>query len=482
MPKLRWTFYFLLMALAGWSLVSSCSKKSAGPEEPTRPAAPTNLVGTALDSVSISLSWQDNSSNEDGFRIYYSLDGQHWPVKGTAEANCTSYVATDYLPATEYTFRVKAFNSVGESDFSNTAVVQTPAYYIPPAPDSVMAQALSHTRVMVTWIDLLFDELGYAVQRRIDPDTFVTIHTTGPDTTVYYDDGLTPATLYYYRVGSVGLEAIGWSPADTALTWPDRVPNAPSDLEAEVLMGTGVQLSWQDNSYNEFYFIINRADEAAGFVRLDSVAANDTTYLDEAVVENHTYLYEVQASGSMGDSESSNQVSVYYAHTSAGAIPLAPGNEWDYDVYDVDGDYDYWVDVMRVHLFDSVPWFLMREENGGVDTSRYLRNMESIVEGSGVFYREQGSPLERLLWKYPALEGDYYYVETDCVLVASTKDSVEFLEGMFRDCYLYKRFPVDHTVVETLIKPHVGIVRVMVLDGHEPLSVQKLVSYTILGP
>jgi hypothetical protein len=410
------------------------------------------------------------------------LGGQQWGLNTTTQADCTHYLAEDLVPATQYSYRIKAFNSMGESDFSNSVVVQTPAYFVPPAPEDVTAQALSHVLVMVTWTDVLDDELGYAVQRRTDPDTFVTLRTLAPNTTVYNDSGLIPATLYYYRVGSVGSEAIGWSPADTALTWPDRIPAAPSGLEAEALMGAGVRLSWQDNSYNELYFIINRADEASGFVRLDSVPTNDTTYLDEAVVEDHTYLYEVQASGSRGDSEGSNQVSVYYAHMSAGAIPLAPGNEWDYDVTESGLVYPLQVDVMRVDLFESVPWFLMREENGGVDTSRYLRNIEGTLEGSGVFYREQGWPQGRLLWKYPALVGAYYYVEGDCVLVASTRDSVEVPAGKFWDCYSYKRFAADQTIVETLIKPEVGIVRVRTLEGGEPLSVQELVSYTIVGP
>jgi len=481
MLKLRWTFYFFLMVVAGWSLVSSCTKDSAGPEPLTKPAAPSNLAGVALDSVTISLTWRDNSTNEDGFRIY-DWDGQQWGLYTATQADCTHYLAADLVPGSQYSYRVKAFNTAGESDFSNTINVQTPAYFIPPAPEDVTAQALSHVLVMVTWTDVLDDELGYAVQRRTDPDTFATIRTVAPNTTVFSDSGLTPGTLYYYRVGSVGPVAIGWSPADTTLTWPDRIPTAPSGLEAELLTDTGVRLSWQDNSYNELCFIIERADESAVFFRLDSVAPNDTTYLDEAVVIDNTYLYQVRASGSMGDSEPSNSVRVDYVHTSAGAIPLAPGNEWDYDVSAGTGGYTLQVDVMRVDLFESVPWFLIREVNGGVDTSRYLRNIEGLVAGSGVFYREQGSSDEQLLWKYPALEGEYYFVEGDCVRVDSTKTSIQVPAGDFGDCYLYRRFPVDGTVIETLLQPNVGIVRVLTLDGAEPISRQELVSYTIIGP
>ncbi|MBU1937490.1 hypothetical protein KKG05_08840, partial [bacterium] len=64
----RISLFLVLIAL--WGFVNSCTDKSTDSEEPTRPAAPSNLVAAAIDTVSISLSWQDNSNNEEGFQVY----------------------------------------------------------------------------------------------------------------------------------------------------------------------------------------------------------------------------------------------------------------------------------------------------------------------------------------------------------------------------------------------------------------------------
>ncbi len=80
------------------------------------PAAPTNLGVEASDLV-----WDDNSDDEDGFRIYMSVGDGPPEVIATLPADATS-VPLDTLPPVvrvdecdPVVYRVVAFNEAGES-------------------------------------------------------------------------------------------------------------------------------------------------------------------------------------------------------------------------------------------------------------------------------------------------------------------------------------------------------------------------------
>jgi hypothetical protein len=475
--RLKWTSP-LIAVVAAFALLASCNKKSTGPEGPTRPAAPSELTVEASDTTTVMLSWRDNANNEEGFRVY-EWDGVQWTLNGTTAADSTHYLVTGLWPGTEYGFRVSAFNSVGESDFSTSVTISTTS--VPSAPQNVTAQTLAHNRIRLSWIDVSDDELGFVVQRHTETDTFVTIATTAPNDTTYDDNNLTPETLYYYRVGALGPVTTRWSLQDTTRTWPHAVPDPPSHLTAEVIVGTGIQLTWQDNSYSELFFFVFRNDDSTTYKRVDSLGANTIAYSDRTVVEDHRYQYRVYAGNDVGISEGTNEVAAYYGYSSAGMIPLARGNQWNYKVREGSKYSDLRTVVLRVDLFGTFPWFLIEEINdttNGVDTTTLMRN----EQGLGVFCREQGSSVVRLLWKYPAAQGDHYFVEGDCVRVFTAKDTVQVPAGEFQHSYGYRRFLDSGGTIDTYIEPGVGILRVRTYDAGNLLSEQVLLQYTILGP
>jgi hypothetical protein len=73
--------------------------------------------------LAINLAWTDNSSNELGFRIERcQLAGcSNFAQIAQVGAGTTSYVNTGLLPLVSYTYRVRAYNSAGNSGYSNTA-------------------------------------------------------------------------------------------------------------------------------------------------------------------------------------------------------------------------------------------------------------------------------------------------------------------------------------------------------------------------
>ncbi len=104
------------------------------PTIPIAPDAPTNLVATAINGNQIDLQWQDNSDNEQGFRIERSLDGSSFATIATTGPNTTTFSDTTVDANTTYFYRVFAFNNFGSSAPSNIASATTPAPPPPPVP------------------------------------------------------------------------------------------------------------------------------------------------------------------------------------------------------------------------------------------------------------------------------------------------------------------------------------------------------------
>jgi hypothetical protein len=99
---------------------------------------PLFALATVAYGATLTLNWNDNSNNEDGFLIERSLDGTTFGTIGDVPADVTTYEDADLAPETEYFYRVRAYNTFGNSGYSNVASGTTPAEGFPPAaPGSV---------------------------------------------------------------------------------------------------------------------------------------------------------------------------------------------------------------------------------------------------------------------------------------------------------------------------------------------------------
>jgi hypothetical protein len=85
--------------------------------QPEPPAEPGALIVRASTN-SIELMWVDYATNEFGYRIYRSIDGNNFTLLGTNGANSTNYIDITVLPGVLYYYDVRAYNAAGNSDGS----------------------------------------------------------------------------------------------------------------------------------------------------------------------------------------------------------------------------------------------------------------------------------------------------------------------------------------------------------------------------
>src|SRR5437667_307383 len=87
------------------------------------------LVGFPMqsDAAQLSLSWTDTSSNEDGFSVERKTGtGGTYAEIAAVGANVTSYTDPNLTGGTTYCYQVRAFNTAGDSPYSNDACGTTP--------------------------------------------------------------------------------------------------------------------------------------------------------------------------------------------------------------------------------------------------------------------------------------------------------------------------------------------------------------------
>jgi hypothetical protein len=197
------------------------------------PVAPTNLAAAALSTSQIQLTWVDASNNEDTFRIEMN-SGFGFNEILAAGANATQITVGGLSPSTNYSFRIRARNTGGDSAYSNTASATTMAVAgsAPSAPTSLQATPATSTSIQLTWNDNASDETSYVVEMRPTASgAYAPIATLSANATSYTATSLTALTSYTFRVKAHnGFGDSGTSNEAAATTLP--VVTACSDPNA----------------------------------------------------------------------------------------------------------------------------------------------------------------------------------------------------------------------------------------------------------
>ena len=197
------------------------------PPPPAPPAAPTGLSATST-TTTVSLSWTDSSTTEEGFTVQRCRgDGcADFTTIATLPAGTTTYSDSGLSAETAYSYRVRSFNAGGASAWSETSTrtqSEPPPATAPAAPTGLVAIAGSGPRVDLTWVDSSTNETGFWVLRctgtKCTPVEVLVVLAAGA--TSFTDLGVQPRTTYRYRVQSFNSAGVGNS-AIVKVTTPRR--------------------------------------------------------------------------------------------------------------------------------------------------------------------------------------------------------------------------------------------------------------------
>jgi large repetitive protein len=270
--------------------------------------APSGLASTAVSASQINLTWTDNSLAEDGYYIEQSpVDNLHFVQIAATGPNATAYSVTGLAAGTKYYYRVRAFNTITTSAYSNQTNATTLAS-IPPAPSGLTITTLLSNKIVIAWTDNSNNETGFKVQRKGPSGVYTDITTTGANATTYSDTSVTDGTLYYYRVCATNSAGDSAFSNEASGTTP---LSKPTGATATAVSSSQINITWIDNSASETGYKIERKRLTGGtYSQIDQVGANVQSYSDTTGLDPNTkYYYRIRATNGSLDSDYSNEPS-----------------------------------------------------------------------------------------------------------------------------------------------------------------------------
>ncbi|HVL32905.1 MAG TPA: fibronectin type III domain-containing protein [Actinomycetota bacterium] len=245
---------------SGRSLPSNIAVVTTPPAQVLGPGLSLRAVGGHHE---INLTWDDNATDETGYRIDYRSVGGEWSVIDEVGPNVSTYADMQSLGANQTRcYRVRAVKNQELSDPSNEACATT----LPPAapngdPTNLVASpppqhtGKENTRLDLTWDDNATNESSY----RIEYVAFNDLHCSatlspigaawqlygsapkhdGTGTRMYPVENLIPHTAYFFRVKAVNPDGeSAWSEFSTCAATKGpfkpifKDPNAHATLRA----------------------------------------------------------------------------------------------------------------------------------------------------------------------------------------------------------------------------------------------------------
>ena len=128
---------------------------------PSLPAAPGTPVVEQRLANGVVISWDDNSNNEDGFRVMLAIDGGAFMEFDSLPANTTNTVVNSLTPGLDIALYIEAYNVAGGAA-GNVAFTSTLAPP-PAAPTNLVATDITTTTLILHWTDNSNNEDGFNV-------------------------------------------------------------------------------------------------------------------------------------------------------------------------------------------------------------------------------------------------------------------------------------------------------------------------------
>lgn len=275
------------------------------------PEAPSQFASTAQTKNSITLSWVDNATNEQGFSIWRSSNSSENFIEiAKPSANKTIFTDKNLTPSTTYYYQIRAFNGAGVSEFSSVISATTRALELPAAPTGLIASHIDYESATLIWKDNASNETGFELLRMLSVNNSEVYQVIIPaGTTSFTDTTLTMNTSYLYQIRTRNNDgSSAWSNTITVVTPRLLPPTAPTKLKSTKFTDKSISVTWDDNSNNEEAFVITRSLATDLAKKVDmKINANDTAFTDTCLISSTTYQYTIKAINKGGSSSSSNK-------------------------------------------------------------------------------------------------------------------------------------------------------------------------------
>ncbi len=316
--------------------------------EITLPGVPDNLSAEATDT-SITVTWDPSSG-----ATAYDLE-----VDGVLVENLTNteYVHSGLEPNSTHTYKVRAKNERGMSNWSETIHPTT----LPPVPQIIEVITTS-TKVTVTWNEVV-GATGYEIE--VDG----VVKDNGASTT-FVHEGLSANTEHTYRVRAKNGDIRSfWSESVTTIT----MPAVPQNLKTMVT-STEITLTW------------DLVPGATGYeVEVDGVIVDNglnTTYVhtDLEPLSTHTYRVRARNEGGAGDwSMLLTETTIFGTPTNLSAVPASDSIILTWDPVEGATGYDVMVDGEVVDNGNSTTYTHIGLEPNTWHVYRVRAKSENVV-------------------------------------------------------------------------------------------------------
>jgi uncharacterized protein (TIGR02145 family) len=272
---------------------SNQSELSAGWTIATVFPPPSNISVIAISDIAVQVSWIDNCSFEQSYRIERDV-GAGFVFLEEVYANVTSIADSSFEYGIEHVYRVGAVTANNTSDWGISLGVIVGI----PVVTNLEARALNDSQIQLSWVDNSASEDGFKIERD-SGGGFIEVAEVKDDTEQFVDSQLQYGQPYKYRVASYkGNDVFGWDTTDNQYT----VFPGPSDLTSSATSDSEIEIVWVDNCDFESGYLLER-DSGEGFEQLVQFSENITRYQDMSLEYGLDYIYRVAAYSALNTSQ-----------------------------------------------------------------------------------------------------------------------------------------------------------------------------------
>ena len=284
--------------MAGIALLSVLNSPAQAPD------VPQNVQGAWISQsggAAARLNW-DGATNVTGYKIYrYNEQSNAWDTLATVPVTNLFFDAP-VGPGVSY-YSVSALNESGESSGSATTVVQSGegGGFNVDFPE-VTFGSLTPTNALVVWHAYAWSGVDGMLEWGLSPTNLdvVGFNSNYQLDHGYYVSNLVPATVYYYRITSVGTNRAGVSELYSLQTPDTNHPPVAADVIVGLASeyGMNVTLSCSDANdppspfFSGFTFTVT-VPPTNGYL--------DALVISSSPIENQVYVYYTPNPGARGD-------------------------------------------------------------------------------------------------------------------------------------------------------------------------------------